>query len=1112
MKKFLLLCFSFGFVLSAWAQDRVVTGRVTSAEDGSTLPGVNVVVKGTTNGAVTDADGKYSLSVPASGGSLVFSFIGLKTAEVAIGDRSIVDTQLALDVTQLNEIVVTALGEKVDADKFASSVSQVKGGNIARSGETGVLQGLSGKTAGVLITRSGGDPGAGAYIQIRGQNTINGNAQPLFIVDGVPVSNSNEGSTPTGGPLAGAGNAIVMQSRINDINPEDIASMEVLKGASAAALWGTRAANGVIIITTKKGSDSKGKVNISFKSTLSFDEVNKMHDLQTTYGGGNNGKYIQGNRETWGDKISDRTGGADAFITAPGQVFNADGDDLYNGFVTFPDGTKRYAIAPGTGPTNFSGTGAAAHGGKNSRDVYDHRYDAFQTGHFSDNNVTISGGNQRTTFLVSYSNLNQQGIIKSFSDYKRNSARVNVSSQFTDWFKASATAAYVNTFSTRVQGGDNLDGLLLGGLRSSPDFDNAQYVGDYTTTSGAILPSRHVSFRNPLGKNDNPRYSNPLWNINNNKNTTDVDRFIGNLELSIDPTSWLKITGRAGLDNFTDKNKETFPLYSASFKTGLHQVNVTTESQFNTDLFARASKQLNDNFSGTLLLGVNYNDRKRETTHTQVTAFVAPNAPDNLNNGLNANLSAYSFNTHIRTFAYYASADLQAYNMLFLTLTGRSESASTFANNFFFPSAALAWQFTKLDGLRDKSLLSFGKLRVTWGQVGIQPQPYLGITTFPTTVYTDGYAEPIAASSAIYGGGYTQSFIKGNPNLKPETKTETEIGADLRFFNDRLSFSATAYQNRTTDVILTLNLSDPIGYSNENRNAAILENKGLEFELGYDVLKKADFSWSIGGNFSLNRNKVISLSGSAAQTVPGNGTYGNQSLIEGQPFGVFYATDFLKDETTGKYKLDANGFPQDGIQNEVMGNPNPMWRGGLSSTFNFKGVSLYFLFDKVYGNDYWNGTRGALYTFGTHADNGITSVAPASGLKTYDGKTISGGAEFRGQIQDFGAGPVALTQAWYKGPGTSFNQSSAKQFVEDGGSTRLREVTLSYSLRSAGFKKATRLASIDFSLTGRNIMLWTNYRGVDPETNISGASLARGSDWFTNPSTKSWLFSIKITY
>lgn len=355
-----------------------------------------------------------------------------------------------------------------------------------------------------------------------------------------------------------------------------------------------------------------------------------------------------------------------------------------------------------------------------------------------------------------------------------------------------------------------------------------------------------------------------------------------------------------------------------------------------------------------------------------------------------------------------------------------------------------------------------------------------------------------------------RSTLQGNPDLKPERKTEVEIGTDLRFFNDRLNFSATAYSNQTTDVILTLSVPYETGFASKNINAAEIHNKGLELELGYDVLNKGNLRWNISGNWAANRNIVYSLAGSAAQGVPGNGAYGGQSLIEGQPFGVFYGTDFQK-EADGKYKLDANGFPLDGIENEVIGNPNPKWRAGIGNKFEFKGISLYFLFDQVYGNDYWNGTRGALYTFGTHADNGITSTAP-SALKTYDGQTVPAGSEFRGQIKDFGGGPVALTQAWYKGPGTSFNQASAKQFVENGGSTRLREITIAYRVAGSGFRKASKLSSIDFSLTGRNAFLWTKYRGVDPETNISGASLARGSDWFTNPNTKSILFSIKISY
>jgi TonB-linked SusC/RagA family outer membrane protein len=1095
------------FALQVRAQDRSITGKITSSDDGSPLPGVNVIVKGTTNGTVSDATGSYKLSVPANGGTLVFSFIGLQTQEVEIGDRAVVDVGMLTDTKQLSEVVVTAIGLRQDKDKFASSVTTVQGNNVVRSGETGALQGLTGKAAGVLITRNGGDPGAGAYIQIRGQNTINGNAQPLFIIDGIPVNNSSDNYGTN------AGNGIVQQSRINDINPEDIASMEVLKGAAAAALWGTRAANGVVIITTKKGRDTGGKVNIAFKSTVSFDKVNKLHKLQTTYGQGTHGRFIQGNKFAFGDRIADRQGGEDLYATAPGQFSTAGGDDIYNGYVTFPDGSVRYVIPAGGNIDESTGKALDVHGGKRSKDVYDHTKDVFRTGHFVDNNITLSGGNAKSTFLVSYSNLSQQGIVKKFSDYKRNNARINASTQFTEWLRASASLAYTNSNSSRIQEGDNVDGILLGGFRTPPDFNNNYYTGVYTDPSGAVYNNAHVSYRNPLGVDGNTIYSNPIWNINNNKNTTTVDRIIGNIELGIDPLSWLNITGRVGVDNFTDARLERFARNSATNPNGFLSKYWITEKQFNVDGFARANKTFNNNFSGSLLVGINYNSRRKAVLSDELSALIVPTAPDILSNGLNSNITAWNYNQLIRTYAYYSQADVQLYDMLFLTLTGRMESASTFGSkvksSFFFPSAALAWQFTKLGNLAHSKTLSFGKLRVSWGQVGIQPQPYQNSTVFSPANYGESYANGLASSSSLYGGGYVRSTTAGNEFLKPERKTETEVGVDLRFFHDKVNFSATAYDNTTSDVILSITVPSETGFSTTNRNAAKLSNKGLELEGGADIVTIGSFNWNLSANFSMNRNKVVSLAGVEAYILP-DSYQQNASLVEGKPFGVFYSTDFKKDDK-GKYVLDDNGFPIAGTTNEIIGNPNPKWRGGLGSTFSFKGLSLYVLFDKVYGNDFYNGTRGALYNFGVHADQGVTTVAPAGGLKAWDGSVIPEGTKFQGYIKDFGAGPVAIDQAWWQGPGTAFN-GPYKQFIENGGATRLREVTLSYSLSGAGFKQATKLSSIDFSLTGRNLVLWTKYTGTDPEVNITGAGLSRGQDWFTNPNTKSILFSIKITY
>jgi len=1096
MQKSLLICLFLVAISGSFlqAQDREVNGTVATDYGTEGFAGATVLVKGTGIGTVTDARGEYRLKIPASGTTLVFSAVGMQAVEEPIGGRTTIDVQLQSDSKQLDQVVITALGLKGERDQFASSVSTLAGSKIAKSGETSLLTGLSGKASGVLITRNGGDPGAGAYIQIRGQNTINGNAQPLFIVDGMPVSNSSDNLGTA------AGNGIVQQSRINDINPEDIERMEVLKGASAAALWGTRAANGVIIITTKKGRNTNGKVNISFKSTVSFDRVNKMPPLQRSYGQGSGGNYIQGNRNSFGDRIADRTGGPDTYVTEPG----APG---YQGVVIFPDGTSRYAVAPGTA--------ANPHGGKNSRETYDHTKDVFQTGHFTDNNLNISGGNERSNFMVSYANLNQEGVVKAFSNYQRNTARVSMANQFTEWLRLSANVGYAKTGSSRIQEGDNVEGIMLSGLRTPPDYDNAYYTGTYTNPAGQVFNNAHVSYRNPLGRDLSTIYSNPLWNIENNRNTSDVDRLIGNLELDLTPAPWLTVTGRTGIDNFTDNRLERFARNSAKFLNGYLSKNWITEKQFNTDVFANATKTFNNDFSGSLLVGVNYNSRRRATLSDAITNLIVPTAPDILTNALNSNLTASNYNSLIRTYAYYAQAEVQAYNMLFLTLTGRNESASTFgaktSSGFFFPSAALAWQFTQLPSLENNPLLSFGKLRLTWGQVGIQPQPYQNFTTFGPAAYGDiyGFTGGLSAASALYGGGYVRSTTAGNDFLRPERKTEAEVGVDLRFLNNRFSLSATAYTNKTKDVILSLSVPNETGYTIRNSNAAELSNRGLELDAGADLLP-GKFKWNLSANFSLNRNKVISLAGATAYILP-DSYMQNSSLVPGQPFGVFYSTDFLKDES-GKYVLDVNGFPQGGTGNEIIGDPNPNWRGGLGSTFSYKGFSLYALFDRVAGNDFFNGTRGSMYAFGVHGDQGNTVVTPAGGLKDVTGRTIPAGTPFQGQIKDFGAGPVALNQAWWQGRGTASNSASYRQFVEDASVSRLRELTLTYSLRSPALRRFTRLSNVDFSLTGRNLVLWTKYTGTDPEVNISGAGLSRGQDWFTNPNTKSLLFSVKVTY
>jgi TonB-linked SusC/RagA family outer membrane protein len=1101
MKKFLLVIFSFAFVLNAWAQERAISGKVTAVEDGLALPGVNVVLKGTTVSTVTDANGKFSLSVPATGGTLVLSFIGFKSQEQEVGERSVIDVQLETDVTQLSEVVVNAIGDETPKDKLGSSSATVGGSAVVSSGETGLINGMAGKAPGLTITRNGGDPGAGSYIQLRGQSTITGDLQPLIVIDGMPMYNSSLTTNSVGDTQ--------QQSRLNDLNPNDIASIEVIASASGAALWGSRAANGVIVIKTKKGKNTHGKLNITYAGTVSVDKVNKMPELQTTFGQGLNGNYGYGSSSSYGDIIAARAGGAD---TPSGTAY-----------AQFPDGTKRFATA--------SGTAANPHGGKNSTETFDHRKDVFRTGHYIEHDITLSGGNDRSQFYLSYDNLSQQGIIKASSDYNKNGVRVNFSTALTDKLHVTTNADFTNVTSNRIQQGSNISGLLLGQLRTAPDFDNTNYIGTYYNASGLATLGSEITYRSPIGASG-PGYDNPLWTIHRNKSYDVVNRFLGNVELTYDVLDWLSLRGNSGIDTYTERRSYFGDSRSAANLGGSYTEQYIQESQWNTNLYATAKKTFSDKFFGSFLVGFNYNTRQFNNVGANITQFIIPDAPPNLSNANPANSTPFNAANTVKTSAGFAQINAEYANQLFLAVTGRAESASTFGplaqSLFYYPSASLAWQFSKMTGTND--FFSFGKLRTSYGVVGKQPDPYLNQTLFGITNYTDAYGGTLVGSN--YGvGGYSISTIAGNQHIRPERKHEFEVGTDLRFFGDKVSFSATAYTNKTTDVILQTQVAPSSGFTNTIANAGVIQNKGLELSLGVTWLRLSNgFTWSSNAIWSAYRNKVVDLAGAQYVFLAGF-TDGSSVATKGQPLGTLWGSYYDRG-SDGKLILDSHGFPTVAASPGAIGNPNPNYRASLGNTFTYKGFNLYVLFEAMVGGQMWNGTRGALVNFGVaKSTDQVTklSAADAATIVTDDGHTIAalaassantlhnratvnadGSYSFRGTVTDFGGGKVAVDQYWNQNGGSGFliNQP----FVESMTWARLREVTLSYSLNSAAFRTATKLQSVTFGVTGRNLFLWTPYKGIDPDTNLTGTTNGRGIDYFQNPNTRSILFKLLISY
>lgn len=1078
--------------ISAIAQERSVSGKVVSTEDGSALPGVNVVIKGTTNGTVTDADGNYKLTLPTSGGSLVFSFIGLQTSEIAIGERAIVDVSLALDVTQLSEVVVTALGIESDATKLGSATSKITGSAAKESGEAGVIQGLAGKTSGVFIQKSAGDPGAGAYIQIRGQSTITSSVQPLIVVDGVPMFNSNVGSQ-TGG--------VVEQSRMNDLNPNDIENVQVLKGASAAALWGSRAANGVMVITTKKGKKGVGKkYSVSYGATYSIDKISYKHDLQTKFGQGSNGVYSPAGSASYGDKISERTGGPDVVVDAPGsQYFEAQ------------SGKKYYAITTKNDRTNFE------------QSNFDQ---VFQNGHFLEQNISLSGAGDNSSIFASFSNLDQEGIIVGNSDYKRSTFRINGSNKLSDRINLKTNFSYAKIKSERIQQGSNVAGLYLGFLRTPSDFDNRDYKGTYYSAAGIPAFDRQRSYRRYLGNSYNPTYNNPGWTVNEQKNPNEVDRFLGSLELEFKPTSWLTFIARPGVDFYEDRRQSIFPIGSANNSgNGSATEQYLSERQFNVDAFGMANFKLTDHITGTGVLGANLNERTLHNDGFTYQNFILNLPISNAANATNENTFPFDFESIQRTSAGYGTLNLGYDELVYLNATVRVENASTFGSQaqstFAYPSVDVAFNFNQLSTLRNSSFLSAGKIRAAYGEVGIQPVPYATQDDYVVAAYAESWGP--AVSSAAYSGAYARSTVGGNPALEPERKKEVEVGTDLSFFNNKISLNATYYSNKTTGALFNVAIAPTTGYTNLYGNAASLENKGYELDLNATILKIGDFSWDLNANFSQNRNKVTDLSGTESLFLQGfTGT--SSRAVVGQPVGALWGGRWDRD-ASGQLILDENGFPTQALDEGLLGDPNPDWRGGLGTTIRYKGIRLYALFDTFQGGDIWAGTHGALFNFGrtqASANETTVSAADAATIVSATGAPITsfgtdngdGTYTFRGNVVDFGGGNVALNQSWYTGLGGGFGPVG-EQFVVDGSWTRLRELTLGYTLATPAFKEATKLSSIDFTITGRNLAIWAPNKdiiGVDPETNLTGPTNGRGLEYFNNPGTQSYVFSVRITY
>ena len=1087
MRKLLLLAVSCLLLsLMTKAQMQQVTGKVTDSA-GTPLSGASINIKGKRSGASAGPDGSFHISV-ARGGTLVVTAIGFTAQEVKVGSNETLNVALLSSSRVMNEVVVTAIGIRREKRELGSAMQTVNGDQLNKSGSGNALSELNGKASGLTVVNSSGDPGSGTYMRLRGVTSVTGNNQPLMVVDGVPIDNSinnyDATSANPGGVGGASGNLTGGTQPTNhgvDINPNDIESINLLKGPAATALYGIQAASGAIIITTKKGAAGPGSA-ISFNSSFTVDRVSKLPGRQNIYSQGDEGVYAgptdgSAKKFTWGERID---------------LLYRDGvADEYD-----PNGK----IVPASDPNR-----------KTRAVVYD-PYKFFQSGLTYNNNIALSGGNAKSTYRMSFGNLHQTGIIP-HTLYDKTTFNINGNAVLSDRLSVSGGINFTRGASDKAQQGSNTSGVMLGLLRTPTTFDNSNGLKDPANDSRSYLLSSGTQrdYRGGAG------YDNPYWTINRAPFHEDLIRAFGYGSASYQLFNWMSISYKAGGDVYAQNDKNSFDIGSAAFTAGAINLSNYYNQQYNSDFTVNMKKTFSNELTGSLLVGQNYFTSNIHTKLSHGSGLVLPDFPDM------SNATSYTNSENDvrkRTSAYYAEGHLSYRDMLFLTVTGRRESSSTLPpknNSFFYPSVSLAYEFFKSGAFDPKGVLSYGKLRGSFAQVGKDAPPQGLQTYYGAAIIADGFTSglqfPINGTS-----GYQISTIIGNPNLKAEKTNSYELGTDLGFWKGRVTLNATAYYSKSSDVILIVPIASTTGFAAELLNAATITNKGLELTLNTTPFKSKDWRLDVNLNWARNVNLVKSLAVGVDRVGIAGFVNGEVDAVAGKPYGVIYGSAYLRsDPSDPKSPLLINDDPNDpgygapivGSQNVALAKIDPDWTGSVTTTLTYKNFSLGVQLDVRHGGHLWDGTRGAMSYFGTSAETanrgqavtfkGIAGhVDPNTGdIVHFDGN----GAEVLkpGGVSDV---KTAYSEYYWQNIGSSF-VGPAESSIEGSGFVRIRQASLAYQLPAAALH-AMHFKSLSITVYANNAFLWTKYKGVDPETSLAGPSNGQGLDYFNNPGTKSY--------
>jgi len=883
---------SFSFIVLLFmevvkAQETVVRGTVSSSEDGQEIIGATLLLQGdqsSSQGTVTDVNGEYSLSVAGPESRLVISSIGYTPQTIRVGNRSVINIRLDPDVSELSEVVVTAFGIEREKKALGYSVQEVDTEELTQARETNVVNSLKGKVAGVHVNPTSGGPGGSSYVVIRGNSSLTGNNQPLYVVDGIPIDNQTlDPASSFSGFDYGDG--------IGNINPDDIANISVLKGPSAASMYGARGANGVILITTKSGRKGQG-IGVEINTNYTFETPSVNPTFQNTWGGGYDDDYSAFGKETidgqetlvWPGWLLDQWGGA------------MDGRPVIYDYAR-DWGVKPYNAQPTDNIENF-----------------------YRTGTTSTNTLSVFGGNETSTLRLSFSNMNNKSLVPN-NTLDRQTITLRGSHQVSEKLLVDAKINY-----TRQEGNNRIqNGISFSSLQASlqvmPRSIDLDWLRDYTRADG-----RMASF-----KPGSPY--NPYWITEKFKNNDTRDRIIGMARIKYDFTDWLSIQGRTGTDFYTDNRYAMVPQGTPGRANLNGQIRNTMwrVKEENSDVLLTATGDLSSDFNGTLTLGANHLNRDQEVVQVRGENLDIPDLY-HINNASLVFPRNYSIRKQMNST--YFQSQLAFRNYLFLDITGRNDWSSTLGvenQSFFYPSVSTSFAFT--DALEiDSPILTFGKFRASYAEAGNDADPYLTRAGYSLSTQTFD--------------GLRMATIRSNvplEDLKNELTTSFEVGMDLRFFNNRLGIDFTYYNQSTTNQILPVEISAASGFNTRLINAGEIQNHGIELMINANLVKAGDFTWDLAINGSRNRSEVVSL----APGIDSHTLLSGAGTIEarvGEAYGNIVGFAKKRNEE-GRILVSELGKWQRADEMTVLGNIQPDFLGGITNTFSFKGFVLSSMFD-----------------------------------------------------------------------------------------------------------------------------------------------------------------------